>query len=211
LADEPTVPGADEGADGQSDDLFTDALKSSVRSHQWSAANLTSKAKSSLAAGAVVLSIALTGIMGFSGLLGDNGAFSTLESAQPGAGYAVFSLALSSLALLSLSTHFSVRALRTVKITVPVAYRAFTRSKDLSGEIDENVLEAWASLPKKVLRKKIHRAYMEEIKSLEKNADATARDTGRGQRFLRLGLLSGVAASVIVLAAQLAGSVSAVP
>lgn len=194
--------------DGRSDDLFTDVLKSSIRSHQWSAANLTSKAKSSLAAGAVVLGIALTGIIGFSGLLGEDGVIKTLESVQPGAGYAVFSFALASLTFLSLSIHSSVRALRTVKIAVPVVYRAFTHRKDRSGKIDENVLEAWASLPKKVLRKKIHLAFVKAIKSLEKNADAAARDTGRGQSFLRLGLLSGVAASVTVLAAQLAAAVA---
>lgn len=214
MASEPTdpgLPGAGGGTDDRPDDLFTDVLKGSIRSHQWSASNLTSKAKSSLAAGAVVLGIALTGIMGFSGLLGGDGVFRTLEATQPGAGYATFSLALASLVMLSLSIHFSVRALRTVKITIPVVYRAFTHKKDTSGKLDENILEAWASLPKKALRKKIHRAYMEEIKSLEKNADAAARDTGRGQHFLRLGLMSGVAASVIVLAAQLAGAAAAVP
>lgn len=146
--------------------------------------------------------------MGFSGLLGGDGAFSTLEATQPGAGYAVSSLALSSLALLSASIHFSVRALRTVKIMIPVVYRIFTGTGKRSEEIDENVLEAWTLLPRKEIRQKINRGYVEEIKSLEKNADAMARDTGRGQSFLRLGLLSGVAASVIVLAAQLAGAAS---
>jgi len=204
------MPDARDDPDDRSDDLFTDALKSSIRSHQWSASNLTSKAKSSLAAGAVVLGIALTGIMGFSGLLGDDGVL-TLEATQPGAGYAAFLAALTSLVMLSFSIHFSVRALRTVKITVSIGYRAFTHNKDVSGKISEDVLEAWASLPKKVMRKKIRRAYMEEIKSLEENADATARDTGKGQNCLRLGLLFGVAASVIVLAAQLAGSAPAIP
>lgn len=214
MAPEPAasgLPGAGEDPDDRSDDLLTDALKSSIRSHQWAASNLTSKAKSSLAAGAVVLGIALTGIIGLSGLLGGDGVIGTLESAQPGAGYAVFSLALASLTFLSLSIHFSVRAMRTVKITIPIGYEAFINKKDKSGKLDENVLEAWASLPKKVMRKKIRRAYMDELKSLETNADAMARDTGRGQHFLRLGLFSGVAASVIVLAAQLAASAPAVP
>lgn len=208
MAGEPSVSGTGEDAAERSDDLFTDALKSSIRSHQWSASNLTSKAKSSLAAGAVVLGVAFTGIIGFFGLLGGDGVIKTLEAIQPGAGYAMLAAALAPLVLLSLSIRFSVRALRTIKITVPIVYRAFTSNKATSGEIDENILEAWASLPKKILRKKIRLAYMEEIKSLEINADAMARDTGRGQSFLRLGLFSGVAASVIVLAAQLAGAAS---
>jgi len=108
----------------------------------------------------VVLGIALTGIIGFSGLLGGDGVIRALESAQPGADYAVFSLALASLAFLSLSFHFSVRALRAVKITVPAGYKAFTDNESSSEEIDENVLEAWASLPKKVMRKKIRLAYV---------------------------------------------------
>ncbi|RNJ75065.1 MAG: hypothetical protein EB824_02305, partial [Thaumarchaeota archaeon S15] len=156
-------------------------LKSSIRSHQWSASNLTSKAKSSLAAGAVVLGIALTGIMGFSGLLGGDGVFLTLESLHPGVGYSVFLSALASLVLLSLSIHFSVRALRTVKIMIPVVYRVFTGTGKRSEEIDEDVLEAWESMSKKEMRRKINLAYIDEIKSLEKNAVATARDTSRGQ------------------------------
>ncbi|MDD9814008.1 MAG: hypothetical protein OXU37_07090 [Thaumarchaeota archaeon] len=214
MAVEPQVsglPGAGEDQDDRSDDLFTDVLKSSIRSHQWSASNLTSKAKSSLAAGAVVLGIALTGIMGFSGLLGGDGVFLTLESLHPGVGYSVLLSALASLVLLSLSIHFSVRALRTVKIMIPVVYRVFTGTGKRSEEIDEDVLEAWESMSKKEMRRKINLAYIDEIKSLEKHADAMARDTGRGQRLLRLGLLSGVTASVIVLAAQLAAGAAPMP
>jgi len=207
----PGLPSAGESPGDGTDNLLTDVLKSSIRSHQWSASNLTSKAKSSLAAGAVVLSIALTGMIGFSGLLGGDGVFRALESTQPGAGYAVYSLALASLVLLSISIHFSVRALRTVKIVIPAVYRIFTGAGKRSEKVDENVLEGWESLPKKEMRRKINLAYIEEIKSLEKNATTVARDTGRGQHFLRLGLLSGVAASVIVLAAQLAGSAPVVP
>jgi len=173
--------------------------------------NLTSKAKSSLASGAVVLGIALTGIIGFSGLPGSDGVFGALESTQPGAGYAVLSLAPASLAMLSLSIHFSVRALRTARIMIPAVYRIFTGTGKRSEKVDENVLEGWESLPRKEMRRKINLAYIEEIKSLEKNATTMARDTGRGQRFLGLGMLSGVAASVIVLAAQLAGGAPAVP
>ena len=207
----PRLSGAGDDPDDRSDALFTDVLKSSIRSHQWSASNLTSKAKSSLAAGAVVLSIAFTGLIGFSGILGGDGVFRTLESTQPGAGYAVFSLALACLATLSLSIHFSVRALRTVKIMIPVVYRTFTATGKRSEEIDEDVLEAWESMPKKEMHRKINLAYIDEIKSLEKHADAMARDTGRGQRLLRLGLLSGVTASVIVLAAQLAAGAAPMP
>jgi len=205
------LPDAGDDPDGRSDDLLTDALKSSIRPHQWAVSNLTSKAKSSLAAGAVVLGIAPTGIMGFSGLPGGDGVFHTLESIQPGAGHAAFSPALASPAMLSLSIHFSVRAIRTVKVIIPVGYSVFTGTGKGSGEIDDSVLEAWAPLPRKEMRKKVNRGYAEGIRSLEKNADAAARGTGRGQHFLRLGLLSGAAASAIALAAQPAGSAPAVP
>jgi len=205
------LPDTGDDPDDRSDTLLTDALKSTISSHQWAVSNLTSKAKSSLAAGAVVLGIALTGIIGFSGLPGGDGVFRSLESTQPGAGYAVFSLALASLTFLSLAIHFSVRALRTVKITVPVIYKIFTYTGKKSEGIDANVLKAWELTPKKEMRRKINLAYIEEIKSLEKNADAAARDTGRGQRFLGLGLLSGVAASILVMTSQLAAGASAIP
>ena len=184
----------------RSDELLSDELKNSIESHQWIITNLITKAKSHLATGALVLSIVISGMLGFSGFFGgDSNRFQGLEELQAGAGYTVVLLGVGCLAIISMSIRNSVIALRVIDAASPLTYKNFTTDEDGMGGIDESVLEAFATLSKKDLYKKIHRAHITRLKSLERDAARMAEHTRKGQRYLMVGLWLGVAAAIGVL------------
>lgn len=199
------------GNDDRSDELLAATLKDSVLSSRWSMASLITKARSALTAGSVVLSLVITGILGFTGLLGgeDLGVFWSPDSPNRGIASLVLSLGTACLVLTSLSIYHSVRALKTIKIRIPIAYQAFTKHDRMDEPINSYMLEAWASLPKKAMFRRIHMAYLRELRSIESHIDAISHHTTLGQKFLLGGLLFGVAASLTALLAP--AITSAVP
>lgn len=165
--------------------------------------SVSTKARFTLAAGAVVLGLVITGILGFAGLLGggETVTFWSLGGSQPGIRGAVLSLGIACLASVSISILCSVWALKTIKVRIPAKYAAFTDSGSLAGKISIPALEAWASLPKRAMYRRIHKTYLAELLSLEKHIDTVSCHTRWGQAFLLGGLLSGVAASMLTLLA----------
>ncbi len=184
----------------RSDELLSDELKDTIESHRWSLTNLISKAKSHLSTGALVLSIVISGMLGFSGFFGgDSNRFQSLEELQVGTGYIVVLLGVGCLVIISLSIRNSVNALRVIDTASPLTYKNFARDMDGTGDIDEGVVEALATLPKKDLYKKIHKAHIRILKNLEIVGARMAKHTRKGQRYLMVGLWLGVAAAIVVL------------
>jgi len=198
-------PGASRDDRNGSDYLLAGMLKDAIISARWSTESISTKARSTLAAGVVVLGLVITGILGFAGLLGggDAAAFWNPGDSQPGIRGAVLLLGTACLASISISISYCVRALKTIRVEIPAKYGAFTISGRLTDKISNFMMDAWESLPKKEMLRRIHVAYLKELRSLEKNIDTVSRHTMRGQAFLPGGLLSGVAASMLTL---LAGS-----
>lgn len=154
---EETSPAARDD-DDRSDRLLADLLKDGIVSARWSLDNISAKGRSTLAAGAVVLGLAITGILGFAGLLGGRNTVESwsLGGLQLGMRNVILSLGVACLASVSFSIYYSVRALKTIKVRLPAKYGAFTKSGRAVDKISDTVIEAWASLQKRAMFRRIH-------------------------------------------------------
>ncbi len=102
-------------------------MMAGVQMHMWAMQSLTTKARAFLAVGAIVASILIAGLGSAVGLLVGNAEVRGLLEGLPAwALLALASCGVASIASILLSIHFSLRALKTVTVSM-IGFERFTR------------------------------------------------------------------------------------
>jgi len=170
-----------------------------IQECDWVINGLVTRAKSTLAASAIVLGVMIAGIGGFAWLL-SAGELSSAVMAQLAETRAIGAvLALGMLGFVSMlgSACLSAWALRAVRIRIP-----FSSDFIMSGDaMSKKTLQAWEAGSEWELRRIICKSYAEALKNREDVIGSIGPKTLAGQVMLVSGLLFTTTAAIIVLAA----------
>lgn len=170
-----------------------------IQECDWVINGLVTRAKSTLAASAIVLGVMIAGIGGFAWLL-SAGEFSSAVMAQLVETRAIgVVLALGVLGFASMlgSACLSAWALRAVRIRIP-----FSSNLVMSGgTMSEKALQAWDAGSEDAMRMVICKSHAAALKNREDVIRSIGPKTLAGQVLLVSGLLFTTTAAIIVLAA----------
>ena len=192
------------GEDEWQYEIFTDILREGIKSHKWSIESLSGKAKSALAAGAIVLSIMMGGLGGSSWLFGGSTSniWQFLGTLPAWTVVIIIGSGVCSLGVLSLSIYYSMNALKVIKLSGFVDARTFM-AIDGSDNSNKEEVAKWLSASKQDIYERVHDAHILELASLEKHDARMGKDTKLGQRCLFIGLVLGVIMTITLLFAPL--------
>lgn len=179
--------------------MLASILYIGIQECDWVINGLVTRAKSALAASAIVLGVMIAGIGGFAWLLsaGELSSAVMAQLVETRAIGAVLALGMLGFASMLGSACLSAWALRAVRIRIP-----FSSNLVMSGNaMSEKALQAWDVGSKVELRKIICKAHAAALKNREDVIGSIGPKTLAGQVLLVSGLVFTTTAAIIVLAA----------
>lgn len=169
-------------------ELLLKIMMVGVQMHMWAMQSLTTKARAFLAVGAIVASILIAGLGSAIGLLvGDTEVREILEGLPQWVLLALASCGIASIASILLSIHFSLRALKTITVSM-IGFERFTRD---GKNMDWEKLAEWIDLSEDEIYKYVHHLFFVAMRSLKKDNSSMAKHADRGKNFLLVGLCLG--------------------
>jgi len=170
-----------------------------LQEYDWAINGLVTRAKSTLAASAIVLGVMIAGIGGLAWILNTgeltNIVITHLRETQ--AIGAVLLLGAFGLASMLGSACLSAWALRAVKIRSPFSSNLIT----MGTALNEGAIQAWTAAPESEMYKIIFKAYAAALKNREDVIGSIGPKTLVGQALLVIGLLLTTIATIVMLVA----------
>jgi len=170
-----------------------------LQEYDWAINGLVTRAKSTLAASAIVLGVMIAGIGGLAWLLnaGELSSVVMMNLRETQAIVVVLLLGMFGLASMLGSACLSAWALRAVKIRSPFSSNLIT----MESALNEGAIQAWVTAPESEMYKIIFKAYAAALKNREDVIGSIGPKTLVGQALLVMGLLLTTVATMIMLVA----------
>jgi len=172
-------------------------LQAGLQEYDWVIGGIVTRAKSTLAASAIVLGVLIAGLGGFAWILNSSGAadmvINYLRSSQMLFPVALFGVG--GFVSMLWAAYYSVSALSVVEIKSP-----FSSSLIMSGDaVDEKGLQKIAKAREMVMCENMCKSYAYAIKNRERVIKKMGPKALKGQKLLGIGLTSTAIASIITI------------
>lgn len=189
---------SDKGGHARGHERFDDIMRTGIDSHRWVMQNLYEKAKHVLTAGTIVLGIVMGGLGTAGGLSG--GAVSAgwellAEQNRPVATVIVVVVSVSLVAIFA-AVVLAVMAMRVSRV------KSFGRTEPFmrGGKVDYEAVDQWVFADDESMYRRTHKAYIDELRSLEAQNKRVGRYTAWSQIALCVGLSFSVTGAIAFLA-----------
>jgi len=169
-------------------------MQAGLQEYDWAIGGIVERAKSTLAAGAIVLSVLIAGIGGFAWILNSGDAPGVMEHLRATHMIVPVTL-LGSTGFVDLvwSAHLSVSALSIVEVKSPFS----TDLIMVNGAVEEGLMLGWESASEAAAYRGVCKSYAVALENREKTIKDIGPKALLGQRLLLAGL--GLTASATVL------------
>ncbi len=171
-------------------------MQAGLQEYDWAIGGIVERAKSTLAAGAIVISVLIAGIGGFAWMLNSGDAPGVMEHLR--ATHAIVPITLlgsAGFVAMVWSAHFSVAALSIVEVKSPF-------STDLimaNGAMKEGLMHVWESASEAAAYRGVCKSYAVALENREKTIKDIGPKALLGQRLLLAGLGLTASATIVTI------------